>query len=98
MGLSLVNLCSAMISYLSVPTMAAHAAQAYGAGPVAGGGLLQDRFGERMVLAPCLLALAGSLVAVADSAALLLAGAVAFGLSWGTMVTGGQAAAGRTGR
>ena len=42
-----------------------------------------------MVLAPCLLALAGSLAAVADSAALLLAGAVAFGLSWGTMVTGG---------
>ena len=59
------------------------------------GGLLQDRVGERRVLGPCLvvLAVALAMIAVAGNAALLLAAAVAFGIGWGTMTTGGQAAA-----
>lgn len=59
------------------------------------GGLLQDRVGERLVLGPCLaaLAIALALVGVADRAWLLLVAAVVFGIGWGTMTTGGQAAA-----
>ena len=47
------------------------------------------------MLGPCLvvLAVALAMIAVAGNAALLLAAAVVFGIGWGTMTTGGQAAA-----
>lgn len=59
------------------------------------GGRLQDRFGERAVLLPAtvLLVVAMALVATLASGWVLLAGAVVLGFGWGTMTSGGQAAA-----
>lgn len=58
-------------------------------------GLLQDRLGERRVLLPAaaLFAVGMALVSVLGPGWVLLAGAAVLGLGWGTMTTGGQAAA-----
>ena len=102
-GCGIVN--SAVITFLDPATRGTELAQAASwfflvyAGvvlvwrPV--GGVLQDRVGERPVLAPCLAALAVALglLASAQSPAMIIAAAVAFGLGWGTITSGGQAAA-----
>lgn len=59
------------------------------------GGVLQDRVGERAILGPCLamLAISLGLLAAAQHPAMIIAAAAAFGLGWGTLTSGGQAAA-----